>query len=50
MTFHRFINPDLVCILSLPRAMYELDLYQIANIFIELAPTSLLGEGSAAKQ
>ena len=29
--------------------MHELDLYQIANILIELAPTSQLGEGSAAK-
>ena len=49
MTFYSFIDPYLIRILSLPRTMHELDLYQIANILIELAPTSLLGENSAAK-
>lgn len=30
--------------------MHELDLYHIANIFIELAPTSTLGEGRAQQK
>lgn len=49
MTSHSFINPYLIHLLFLPKAMHELDLDQIANIFIKLAPTSRLGEESAAK-
>ena len=39
MPSHRLIDPDLVPVLFLPRAMHELDLDRLAHIVIELAPS-----------
>lgn len=39
MTFHGFVDMDFVGIFLLPRSVNKLDLYQVADILIKLAPT-----------